>query len=418
MPFEQEQSIDLVILGAGIAGLWTLDAATRAGLRAVAVEDAACGTGQSIAAQGIIHGGLKYTLREKDLASAGSIRDMPNRWRGFYDAPSLDHPDLSPARMLSPCTWLWRTDSLASRIGMLGARAALRTRPESVPAAERPALLETVPGAVLRVEEPVFDTRSVLEALAAPHRDRIARVAGPEGVELSSQSGRVERVILRNEQHALTLRPRAVVLAAGVGNEGLLSRLGLDASIAQRRPLHMTLLRGEDLPPMFGHCVDGNRTRITITSGRDREGRTVWQLGGDLAETGVDRSSEAQIAHAVRELTAVLPALDPSKIKEAAWSSYRVDRAERRTRGGLRPDDATIETLHDGRLIVAWPTKWALAPRLAARVLEALPFSADAVSTDGPPPDLRPLQPPSVADHPWEEGTWTSHRDAVSAARA
>ena len=426
----RDQSVDLLVIGAGIAGLWILDAAVSRGLSAVAVECDALGAGQSVCAQGIIHGGLKYALRERDLDAAGSISAMPETWRHLHDGTATDGPDLRAATLSSPCTWIWRTDSLASRLGFLGAKAALKTRPRSVDDAERPPLLRTAPGSVLRVDEPVFDTRSVLAAIASRHEGRIARVDGPEAVELASRGGDIERVILRRtvssddaadveagfDGEHVVLRPRCVVLAAGTSNEGLLSRLGLDASIAQRRPLHMTLLRATDLPPMFGHCVDGNRTRVTITSGRDADGRTVWQLGGELAERGVERDSATQIATAATELAAVLPDLDLGSFDDAAWSTYRVDRAERRTGGGLRPDDAVVVPHHDGRLLVAWPTKWALAPRLAAAVLAAMP--AEIAQTPSPPVDLSPLPVPPVADFPWENRTWTPHRDVRSVARA
>ena len=118
----------------------------------------------------------------------------------------------------------------------------------------------------------------------------------------------------------------------------------------------------------------------------------------------------------MNELAAVLPDLDLETIPDAAWSSYRVDRAERRTRAGLRPDDAVVERRHDGRLLVAWPTKWALAPRLAAAVLESLP--PEIAATPSPPVVTTPLQPPPVADFPWEDRAWTPHRDARSAAPA
>lgn len=416
MAADREHTVDLLVIGAGIAGLWILDAATRAGLAAVAVECDALGAGQSVCAQGIIHGGVKYALRERDLGAAGSISAMPEMWRRLHETPTEDGPDLRAATLSSPSTWIWRTDSLTSRIGMLGARAALRTRPAAVDASERPVLLRSVPGSVLRVEEPVFDTRSVLQTLAEAHPGRVVAVDGPEGIELASRTGLVDRAILRQGDRRLVLRPRSVVLAAGTGNEGLLSRMGLDATIAQRRPLHMTLLRSSRLPGLFGHCVDGNRTRVTITSGLDRDGRTVWQLGGELAERGVDRDERAQIAAAAAEIDAVLPDLDLASLPDAEWSTYRVDRAERRTRGGLRPDDAAVVPHHDGRLLVAWPTKWALAPRLAAAVLESIP---DEVRRDpSPPVDNRPLDAPAVADFPWENRTWTPHRDARSAAPA
>ena len=67
--------VELLVIGGGIAGLWTLDAAVRAGWNAVLVEAFELGRGQSVAAQGIIHGGLKYTLRERDLEAAGAIAE-------------------------------------------------------------------------------------------------------------------------------------------------------------------------------------------------------------------------------------------------------------------------------------------------------------------------------------------------------
>ena len=53
---------DVVIFGGGVAGLWLLDELVRRGRDALLLESSRLGTGQSIAAQGIIHGGLKYSL--------------------------------------------------------------------------------------------------------------------------------------------------------------------------------------------------------------------------------------------------------------------------------------------------------------------------------------------------------------------
>lgn len=416
MDAADECEVDILVVGAGIAGLWILDAAVRRGFSAVAVEATALGAGQSVCAQGIIHGGLKYTLRERDLTATASIAAMPETWRRLGQQPGPDEPDLRAATLSSPCTWLWRTDSLASRIGMLGAKATLRTRPAAVDAADRPELLRSVPGKVLKVEEPVFDTRSVLGAIADRHAGRVLSVDGPEGIELASRSGRIERVVLRRGDRRMEIRPRCVVLAAGLGNEGLLTRMGLDHGVCQRRPLHMTLLRGERLPELYGHCVDGNRTRVTITSGRDQAGRTVWQLGGELAEQGVRRDRSDQLAAAVAELAAVLPDLELFDHPDASWATYRVDRAEARTRNGLRPDDAVVMSHHDGRLLVAWPTKWALAPRVAAAVLEGLPAAVrDRPGESAKIPDW---PAPRIAPFPWEDPTWTPHADVVSAARS
>ncbi len=407
--------LDLLVIGAGIAGLAILDRATRTGLSVLAVESAESGRGQSISAQGIIHGGLKYTLKERDLEAADSIRAMPEAWRRFVESPAKMDLDLRDATILSPCTWVWRTDSLASRIGMLGAKTMLRTRTDTVAPEDRPTLLQSMTGKVLRVEEPVFDTKSVLATLSRQHEDRLVSVDHAEGLELRSKAGRIETVVLRDRAGAsFEVRPRQVVCAAGVGNEAILSRLGLETNVAQRRPLHMTLLRGRGLPELYGHCVDGNKTRVTITSNRDPEGRTVWQLGGDLSERGNARDEDEQIRVAAKELAAVLPRLDLDAHEEVAWSSYRVDRAERKTSSGWRPDDAEVFEAAPG-LLVAWPTKWALAPRLAAAVVDlvAAPSTRSAVFTA--PADFAR---PRVASFPWEDRTWTDHRDVRSAAPA
>ena len=286
---------------------------------------------------------------------------------------------------------------------MLGARAALRSRPQPVPPGERPAIFDAVPGQVLRVAEPVFETRSVLRALARPHLERLVRVKGPEGIELSSRSGEIDTVTLRGESGEILLRPRSVVLAAGTGNEGILSRLGLDAGIAQRRPLHMTLLRSPDLPLLHGHCVDGNRTRVTVTSGHDDRGSVVWQLGGELAENGVGRSAEDLMRHASREIQQALPALDLTAMRDVEWATYRVDRAELKTRRWARPDGAFVNGSDD--IITVWPTKMVLAPNAAEKVDALIEQTSAGNGTSAVPFIEQPT--PHVASPPWETARWS-----------
>ncbi len=165
----------------------------------------------------------------------------------------------------------------------------------------------------------------------------------------------------------------------------------------QTRPLHMVMVRGA-LPQLNGHCVDGAHTRVTVTADTDGAGRTVWQLGGQIAEDGVTMERAALLEHAALELQTVLPGVN---LEGAQWASYRVDRAEAATAGG-RPSD--ISLVADGNVIVGWPTKLALAPRLAAAVIEKIEPPAGDVPA--PPPADWPR--PVVARPPWEwDLTWT-----------
>ena len=59
---EPTTQLDALVIGGGVAGLWCLDALREAGFDAALLESGALGTGQSISAQGILHGGVKYSL--------------------------------------------------------------------------------------------------------------------------------------------------------------------------------------------------------------------------------------------------------------------------------------------------------------------------------------------------------------------
>jgi hypothetical protein len=152
------------------------------------------------------------------------------------------------------------------------------------------------------------------------------------------------------------------------------------------------------LPVLNGHCVDGATTRVTITTDTDTRGRTVWQVGGQIAEDGVQLEPPALIVHARSELESVLPGLN---LADAEWATYRVDRAEGITPGGKRPE--TFQVLENDNTITAWPTKLALAPQLAAEIAERLGPPAVRQSQEERLPDDWPR--PEVAEPPWETCT-------------
>jgi hypothetical protein len=127
-------------------------------------------------------------------------------------------------------------------------------------------------------------------------------------------------------------------------------------------------------------------------------------VGGQVAEIGVGMSAADLVRHARGELTACIPGL---KLDGVEWGAYRVDRAEPDV-GGRRP--ASVHAAREGAVITAWPTKLALAPRLADAVCELL---GPAPRGAGPDPieALRDWPRPRVADPPWdEESLWNVER--------
>lgn len=386
--------LDVLIVGGGAAGLWLLDTLSWRGARAVLLERDRLGSGQTIAAQGIIHGGLKYTLHGALTPSALQIREMPRHWRECQ--AGLRQPDLRGMRLRAPNCYLWRTESLSSRLAMIGARVGLSVTPLVLENEDRPAFLARCPGAVARLDEPVIAPESLLEALFARHRNRILKIDADRIAWKFDSRRNVQSVELTrpNSDQKLSFSPRSIVLAAGGGNRDLRQRLGLADGAMQSRPLHMVLARGS-LPEICGHCVDGSATRLTITSDRDNKRRTVWQIGGQIAETGVSQNERALVERAKSEIHATVPGIDLSDVE---WSTYRVDRAERATSGGTRPE--TFQMLHEGNILTVWPTKLALAPVLAERVADTLaPFDVEG-TVDWDEFDDWPR--PEIARLPWE----------------
>jgi len=386
--------LDVLIFGGGAAGLWLLDTLSLRGARALLLETDRLGSGQTIAAQGIIHGGLKYALQGRLTPSALQIREMPEHWRECLAGRS--QPDLRGTRIRSPHCYLWRTDSFASRLALMGARVGLNVTPQLLDDEDRPAVLARCPGPVARLDEPVIAPDSFLATLFAKHRSRVLKI-GSARIAWGFDSRRnVQSVRLPHpscDRH-LTLTPRHVVLAAGKGNADLRRQIGLSDTAMQCRALHMVLVRGR-LPELNGHCVDGAATRVTITSDRDAAGRTIWQVGGQIAEAGVSLDERTLIRRAKSEIEATIPGIELSGVE---WSTYRVDRAEGATPNGKRPE--TVHLVHEGNVLTVWPTKLALAPLLAERVVEALPaFGSDATVDWAAPADW---PRPQIALPPWE----------------
>lgn len=365
---------DVVVVGAGVAGLWAWRRLRARGVRALLLSAGPIGAGQTLASQGIVHGGVKYALTGEASRASAMIAAMPGVWRACLEGrPGAGDPDLRAVRTLADHQFLWTTGGIVSRLGGVAASRALRTGVERVRDEDRPEAFRGAPRGIdlYRVEEPVIEPATLVRALAGDGEGIVAARAG--SVALAREG---EEVVVRCEQatgERAEVRARCAVCAAGAGNEALLREVRGDGeggeAWAQRRALHMVMVRGEAgaMPLVWGHCVTASALpRATVTSQRDAQGRTVWYVGGAIAESGVERSREAQIAHAKQEMGDVIPWVD---LSGAQWATLRVDRAEGLPEGrapGARPDTPVVRRA--GNVVFAWPTKLAFAPLLAEMV--------------------------------------------------
>jgi len=383
-------STDVLIVGAGVAGLWLNARLRRQGFSTVLVENHSLGGAQTLKSQGIIHGGAKYALHGALTGASEAIADMPRRWR---EALAGDGElDLSGVRLLSEAHYLWSPGTLAGNLTSFFASKAVRGRVDQVIGDQLPPALQNprFKGKVYRLAELVVDVPSLVERLAELAGDSL--LAGQKVEPLFEN----ERLIgLRVD--GLDILAQRIVLSAGQGNAELLASLEINVPAQQLRPLHMVMVKGPSLKPLYAHCLGGGpKPRITVTTHPAANGEWVWYVGGDIAEAeGVARTPDEQIAAAKKELTSLLPWVD---LSQAQWATLRVDRAEPAQSGLVRPDNAFLADT--GRLLVGWPTKLALAPDFSDRVIHAL--EQDGIKP-GNVPALPDFPRPPLGKTAWEQ---------------
>ncbi|KMN24849.1 NAD(P)/FAD-dependent oxidoreductase [Pseudomonas helleri] len=383
-------STDVLIVGAGVAGLWLNARLRRQGFSTVLVENHSLGGAQTLKSQGIIHGGAKYALHGALTGASEAIADMPRRWR---EALAGDGElDLSGGRLLSEAHYLWSPGTLAGNLTSFFASKAVRGRVDQVKGDQLPPALQNprFKGKVYRLAELVVDVPSLVERLAELAGDSL--LAGQKVEPLFEN----ERLIgLRVD--GLDILAQRIVLSAGQGNAELLASLEINVPAQQLRPLHMVMVKGPSLKPLYAHCLGGGpKPRITVTTHPAANGEWVWYVGGDIAEAeGVARTPDEQIAAAKKELTSLLPWVD---LSQAQWATLRVDRAEPAQSGLVRPDNAFLADT--GRLLVGWPTKLALAPDFSDRVIHAL--EQDGIKP-GNVPALPDFPRPPLGKTAWEQ---------------
>ncbi len=384
-------NVDVLVIGGGIAGLWTLARLHQAGYKSILLEAEALGAGQTRYAQGIIHGGTKYALTGKLTALSAAVASMPTRWRACHEGTG--ELDLTRAELLSDAHYLWSTRRLTSRLSGFFASKVMHSRSTEVKKSALPSLFQhkAFNGQLYQLDEPVFNTLSVIRAIAEPLKDYILPVKTDslqhdnDSVVVTSQGGENYR-----------FHYQSVLLMAGEGNENLLSRFDYNTPQMQRRPLKMVIVRGGLTDRVYAHCLGASvNPRITITSHFDADGNIVWYLGGQLAEDGVHKSNTDLICTAKKELAELIPWLD---LKQSQWGVLEINRAEIKKAGSTRPDSFSIE--QSDNIITAWPTKLALAPALADALIEQIQQQVKKTTAAFSVPNWESV---TYADFPWNE---------------
>ena len=412
--------LDAVIFGGGAAGLWLLDRLSRDGHHVVLLESRGLGAGQTVGSQAILHVGRTSTASGLANRVVKPLRELPNLWRDALLGRIA--PNLTRTRLRSECCYLWQAEPLgtpSSRLrGVFGThlgpepddiagkvRSDDSTHTTALADDERPAALAEVAGPVRRLPEQVICPASFLADLADQYRDRLLQIDAERGLRFRLNSpGEVDAIQLTSptDGSTLELKPRQVIFTAGSDNARLRELVGLSVDVLLSRPLHMVLARG-NLPELNGHCIEGAKTIVTVTSDIDDDGRTVWQIGGQFAENGFKLEPHSQTERVREELIRILPGLD---LRQIEWSTYRLDRAEGEMSNNSRRK--AIQVFCAGNVTTGCPTKLVLAPVLAAEIADRA--SSPYITTPFDSTPLADWPRPETASLPWNEADrdwWT-----------
>ena len=390
------EKIDIAIIGGGIAGLWLLNRLTAVGYSAILLSRGHFGAGQSIASQGIIHGGLKYALDGLFTGAASNAHEAKRRWKECFAGHG--EIDLSHVEILAKNVLLWPSQNIYARISAMLACRLFAGRVEQLTHEQYPKPFTRVnlSAPLYQMDDCVVNTDSLLYTLSVTHKNKIRLI--PEHASIVNHH---DHVAIESEHKTQILTPRMCILAAGAGNEKILRDLNQRRPRMQRRPLHQLILRAPSLPRIYGHYLTGgSKPYVTLSSHYDDGSSSiVWYIGGHLAEYGIKLNK----SHVLKRLAQIfyMPSL-----RKAELTSFQIDRAEPKqfaTRRPSQPYIAASKTLPN--LLTVWPVKLTLAPLLADAVCALLtkkniaPTQASAQSKL--PKHMRQWSQPKVATAPW-----------------
>ena len=383
---------DVVICGGGVAGLWLLNVLIKAGYDVLLLEKNALGGIQTMASQGMIHGGQRYMLGTNANIHAVSVASLPDRWNSCLGGQG--ELDLNGVRVLSESQVMWTSGGRLEHLALSTASHMVKAKTRKLDNREMPKALQGLNGiTVYELPEKVLDVASLVEVLSYPHRKRIRKGS----VDSLSRDGSLT-------VSGLQIKAQVIICAAGLGNEELLTMLGVNKVSTQRRPLLQLMVKAMPFP-LYGHVIGkGFKPRVTVTSHPLPAGGFVWYLGGAIADDTISVNEEVAIAFAKKEMKEVFDHLDWSGKKWATWYGFR---AEAYSQNGRLPSGPMLQEYNN--VVVIWPTKLTMAPLLGDKVLSHLVDKGVRPKNLGvPAPEANNLDHPSIACFPWDQAVWTS----------
>lgn len=385
----EETKPDIVIFGAGIAGLWTFHSLKKMGYDVLLLEKDSIGCGQTIASQGIIHSGLKFSLAGKVNKLARAMSTMPERWYAALHGEG--EVDLSSAKIATKSQQLLIPTGFMGGITRLVTERAFANTVRSVPKDEWSDDIKGsgFKGSVIFMNEPVLNIPTVLRALAEPYRDCIRKI--------TDEQANAPFKFLKD--HNISAK-KVIFTSAGSNHEIAKNNDHNKGLETQKRPLVQGMMQNAPFP-LFAHLIGKTDKPIaTITTHEMSDGTLVWYIGGLVAERAIDAPVQDVISAALKAFKTYMPYVDVSNVK---WATLPVNRVEGKSKtDSWMPDTPTIH--HTEEALYCWPTKLAFAPMFGDMVQDRLKTDNITPSHKTSVYDFLPLA--EYTQTPWDKAQW------------
>ncbi len=386
---------DIAIIGGGIAGLWALNRFSNMGFGCVLIENDVLGGRQTLASQGMIHGGQKYAFFKTNKKSlVESIASMPNIWH--ESIKGVGETDLTNANILSHNQYMWSSGRLSETAAFfasksLNAKVELVKNIDNLPEIFKRS--QSSYGKVYIMNEAVLDIKSVISALKKPLDDFIYKA---DIKEIKIENDKVDYILLKDDKNEAILKASCFIFTAGAGNEKIAELLNLRKRITQTRPLKQIMVKNVPFP-LYGHCITINpKPRVTITAHPlENEEGYVWYLGGLVAEYGATKTDNDAILNAYKEMRDIFPNIDWSGL---SWGSVNIDRAEPHNDKNFMPNNPAIFIMNNA--CIAWPVKMTFAPALFYKLIRWIKDSDIPKSGEK---EKLPFFKAEIGKYPWEK---------------
>ncbi len=389
---------DILIFGGGIAGLWLLNSLKKQGYNVALIEKNTLGGAQTLASQGMIHGGQKYILTGNISNHAVNVAEMPAVWASCFQGKG--DIDLSKVKTLSDEQIMWSSGNMASNLTVFMAAKAVNGNTIKLDKNNVPDVLKLgdgFKGKAYKLSESVLDAKNLIENLASNQEQDIYK---GELTELIKSGNNSDKAIIKDGNGNLhEVSANLFIFTSGQGNEEFAKMIGLNKTeITQRRPLKQIMIKDMNYP-LYGHCITANpKPRVTITAHPIENNKYIWYLGGNIAEKSVSLGNIDAIKFAKSEMMDIFPEINWDN-KE--WSVLEINRAEPNQDNGRLPEGSHFEAFENN--IIAWPSKLTFTPSLATKINKWLDDNDYKPSGEQTKLELPHAE---IGLYPWEDAEW------------